>query len=163
MLENLINLVKDNAQNLVVNNAQVPNENNDAVINETGNTIVDGLKNALSGGNLSGVMSLLGGKEGIANNPIVGNIISGLTQTLQSKFNIGGDAAANVANGLVPQVMDNLVSKTNDPNDNSFDLQGILSNIGADKLGNIGDIIGNITGGNSEDGGGIGGMLKNIF
>lgn len=164
MLDSLINLVKENAQDLVVNNAKVPNENNQDVINETGTSIVDGLKSAVSEGNLDGVMGLFNQKGGIMDNPIVGKIVSGLTDTLKSKFNLDGDEASNVANKLVPDVMDKMATKTNAPEDNGFDLQDILSNAGAGNLGDIGDLIGKFTGGgDSKDEGGIGGMIKNLF
>ena len=43
MLDQLLDLVKNNAQDLVVNNSEVPNEHNDAVIGEATNAIHDQL------------------------------------------------------------------------------------------------------------------------
>lgn len=167
MLDSLINLVKENAQGIVVDNTNVPNENNDDVINETGNSIVDGLKNAVSGGNLDSVMALFNQKGGgnILENPIVQSIISGLTENLKSKFNLEGGEASTVANKLVPEVMGKMAAKTNEPVDNGFDLQDILSNVGAGNLGDIGDLIGKFTSGSGDgkEEGGIGGMIKGLF
>ena len=58
--------------------------------------------------------------------------------------------------------MNQLVSKTNDPNDNSFDVKTIVSSLGG---ANLGGMIGNMFGGNKNEGesGGIGGMLKNFL
>lgn len=50
------------------------------------------------------------------------------------------DAAAGVACSLIPKVLSSLVEKAKDPNDSSFQ---------------ISDIIGAISGGNSQIGGGI--------
>ncbi|MBK6444053.1 MAG: hypothetical protein IPF81_01695 [Bacteroidetes bacterium] len=46
-----------------------------------------------------------------------------------SKFGIDAGQAQNIVNNLVPGVMSKFVQKTNDPNDNSFDIQGILSSL----------------------------------
>jgi len=46
-----------------------------------------------------------------------------------SKFGLDQGSASSIANKLVPNVMQNLVQKTNDPNDSSFDIQGIFNNL----------------------------------
>jgi len=48
MLENLIDLVKQNAGSAIINNPAIPNEQNDAAINAAGSSIMDGLKNMIS-------------------------------------------------------------------------------------------------------------------
>jgi hypothetical protein len=45
------------------------------------------------------------------------------------KFNLDQGAASNIAGSLVPNVLQKLVSKTNDPSDSSFDIQGIFNNL----------------------------------
>ena len=37
--------------------------------------------------------------------------------------------ASSIATTLIPSVLQNFVHKTNDPNDKSFDLQGILGSL----------------------------------
>ncbi len=164
MLDNLINLVKENAQNIVVNNPNIPNDNNNDVINETGSTIIDELKNAVSQGNFSSVMDIFSNKEGILENPVVGNIINSLTDTLKSKFDIDGGEANNVASRLVPEVVNHMATKTNEPIDNGFDLQDILNNVGANSLGDIGGMIGRfISCSGKNENTGEGGMIKSFF
>jgi hypothetical protein len=46
-----------------------------------------------------------------------------------SKFGLDQNAANGVASNLIPNVLQSLVQKTNNPNDNSFDLQGIISHL----------------------------------
>jgi len=41
----------------------------------------------------------------------------------------GLPAASGIANNIVPNVRQNMVQKTNDPNDSSFDIQGIFNNL----------------------------------
>ena len=173
MFENLLELVKSNAGEAIINNTAVPNEKNDAVVSHTSNSIMDSLKSQLSGGNLSDVLSALGGKSGLTNNPVVGNIISSVSASLMSKFGLSADAANSVTSGLVPKVMDQLVTKTNDPNDSSFDMGGILNSLTGGKTsgmdlsgilngnGNVKDLASKISGGDNS--GGIGGMLGSIF
>ena len=143
MLENLLNLVKENAGDAIVNNPAIDNQFNDAAIGETSSHIIDGLKNEYSSGNIGGLMGLLnGGVQNIASNPIVGNIISSLAATLGNKFGVDATQAGQMAAKLVPTVISQLTSKINDPNDKSFDLQGIISAFG---------------------GGGVGGMIGGLF
>lgn len=163
MLENLLNLVKENAGDLIVNNQAISNDQNDAAISETSSAITDGLKSALSSGNIGSLTDLLkGDSNSLTSNPIVAGIIGNLTTSLASKFNVNEASAGNIASNLIPQVMNQLVSKTNDPNDNSFDVKTIMSSIGGSGLGGM---LGNMFGGNKNEGesGGIGGMLKNFL
>jgi hypothetical protein len=46
-----------------------------------------------------------------------------------NKFGLDQNAASGIANNLVPNVMQGLVQKTNDPNDSSFDIQGIFNSL----------------------------------
>ena len=170
MFDNLLELVKGNAGDAIVNNSAVPNEQNDAVINHASGSIMDSLKSQLAGGNLADILSTLGGKSGMANNPVVSNMISSVTSSLMVKFGLSNEAASSVSSGLVPNVMTQLVSKTNDPTDSSFDLDGILNSLTGGKTqgmdltsmlsggGNIKDLAGKFSGT-----GGIGGMLGNLF
>ena len=173
MFENLVELVKSNAGDAVINNTEVPNEHNDAVINHASGSIMDSLKSQLAGGNFADVLSTLGGKTGSTNNPVVSNIISSVSSSLMAKFGLSSAAAASVSSGLVPNVMNQLVSKTNDPNDTSFDLGGIFNSLTGGKTqgmdlsnllsggGNLQDIASKFTGG--ANAGGIGGMISNLF
>ncbi len=55
MLEQLLNLVKEQAGNAVVNNPAVPNEHNDGVIAEATSSITGGLQQELANGGLQNV------------------------------------------------------------------------------------------------------------
>lgn len=173
MFENLLELVKSNAGEAIINNAAVPNEKNEAVISHTSSSIMESLKGQLGAGNLSDVLNTLGGKAGLTNNPVVSQIISSVSGSLMSKFGLSADAAQSVTSGLVPKVMNQLVTKTNDPNDSSFDLGGILNSLSGGKTqgldlssllsgnGDLKELAGKISGGSNS--GGIGGMLGGLF
>ena len=129
MLENLINLIKEHAGDAVINNPAVPNEQNNAVISEAGNSIVGSLKNMISQGNIQDVMNLFHNSGNVGSNPATQNITGNFVQSLMNKFGLDQNAANGVAGNLIPNVLQSLVHKTNDPNDSSFDLQGIISHL----------------------------------
>ena len=171
MLENLLNLIRQNAGSAIINNPAIPNEHNDAAISEAGSSIVDGLKKMISGGNTQDVVNLFNHQGGdIASTPAAQQLSGGFIQNLMDKFGMDHGAASGVAANLIPQVLQNLVHKTNDPNDNSFDIKGILSHLtgGQGQAGgglDIQSLIGQFTqGGNSNaGGGGIMDTIKGLF
>ena len=148
MLENLINLIEQHAGTAVINNPAVPNEQNNAVIGEAGNSIVGTLKNMVSQGNMQDVMNLFHNSGNVAANPATQNITGNFVQSLMDKFGLNESAASGVASNLIPNVLQSLVHKTNDPNDSSFNLQGIISQL---------------TSGQGAAGGGILDKIKGMF
>ncbi len=134
MLEELFNLVKGNATESVVNNTDVPNENNNAVIAEATNTVASGLRNMVAGGGLQSILSLFSGGQqqgsnNLLSNPIVNMMVGHFSGKLMSKYNLGGTQASNVANNLIPNVLSDLINKTNDPNNSSFSIEGLLNSL----------------------------------
>jgi uncharacterized protein (DUF2267 family) len=138
MINNLINLVKEHADDAIINNSAIPNEKNNEAINSTANSIFNVLKNQASGGNLNNVMGMFNNSSSNLNSTISNNVVTDLMQ----KFNLDNTQANQIAGNLIPKVLDSFVKKTNDPNDNSFDLQDILKNIGGSNSG-IGGLLGN--------------------
>jgi len=157
MLDNLLSLVKQYAGDAIVNNPAIPNERNDEAISTATSSIVDGLKNAVGNGNVGDIMSLFNGGN-IANSGILQNIQGGFVGDLMNKFGVDPNTASNIAGNLIPTVLNQFVNKTNDPNDSSFDLQGVLSHVGGGNL-DVQGLIGKFTGG-QQGGGGIMDTLK---
>ncbi|MFN8286669.1 MAG: hypothetical protein U0V74_07955 [Chitinophagales bacterium] len=154
MLDQLIKLVAENAQDAIVNNNAVPNQFNEAAISETTNTIQNHLSQAVSQGNLQDVLGLFGNAQNMGTNPLVGNIVSQLSGNLSSKFGVGGTDAQGIAAQLVPLVLGQLVSKTNNPNDSSFNINDIMSNLSGGK-GASGIDFGNIVSQMQQGGAGV--------
>ncbi len=150
MFEQLMNLIKGHSQNAIVNNPDVPNEHNEAVMNEAGNSITGTLQNLMANGNIKSVMSLFGGQQAnVSDHPVTQQISGNFIQNLMSKFGLNQQQATNVSDGVLPQVMNNLVKKTNDPSDNSFDIQSIFNKLsGGNTNGmNIQGMLSKFTGG----------------
>lgn len=142
MLEELIKIVKENAGEAIINNPAVPNKQNEEAVNTTAGSIFDSLKGMISGGNLESVTSLL---QGNGSQETIKNISDSAVGSLTSKLGIDSTAASGIVQNLIPVVMNKFINKTNDPNDKSLDLQGILDSL---------------TGG---DAGGVFGMIKGFF
>jgi len=158
MLENLLNLVRENAGDAIVNNPAIPNHRNEEAIMEASNSIAGGLQNMLGGGGLTDVLKLFGNKGGDLNsNPVTQNLSGGVIQNLMNKFGLDQGAASNIAGGLLPSVLQSLVQKTNDPNDSSFDIQGIFNSLSGGRTGglDVQGMLGKVTsGGLDRDGDG---------
>lgn len=137
----------------------------------------------ISGGNISDIMKMFSGQQDPADNPVTKEVSGGLIQNFMNKFGLDHGAASGVANNLVPDVMKNLVNKTNDPADSSFDIQGIFNHLsggtasgfnvrslldkfkggGGEGHSGLQDLMQNITGGSTNSGGGIMDKIKGMF
>lgn len=128
MLENLLNLVQQNAQEDVVNNPQIPNEHNNSVMQDVAGSIMSGLGSQLASGNLQGVLGMFsGGGNNVSSNPIVTSIVSSAAGSIASKYGINPQIASSIVASLVPKVMSSFAAQTADPNNSNFDANGILS------------------------------------
>ncbi|RYZ24849.1 MAG: hypothetical protein EOO10_19785 [Chitinophagaceae bacterium] len=162
MLQELFNLVKNVAGQSISSNQDIPNEQNDEVVAEATNTVASGLRNIVAGGGAQNLLSLFDGqgKQGLLSNPIVNMMIGHFSNKLINKFGIGPNQANNMASGLIPSVLENLVNKTNDPNDSNFTLDKLLNSITGGQMpqeqsnGGLGDMLGHLAGGQSRAGGG---------
>ena len=160
MLENLINLVKENAGDAIINNPAVPNEQNDAVIAAAGQSLQGSMQNMILQGKLQDLLSLFhNGVGNTATNPSVQNISTDLIQNLSDKFGFNQSTSSGIASNLIPGLLERLVSKTNDPADNSFSLQGIIGHLTS------GEGLSNLLGGLTENktGEGILDKVKGLF
>ena len=160
MLDQLIKLVQQNAGETIVKNQDIPNERNNEAIQEVASQIFNGIKGQASQGNTQDLLGMFQSSgSSVSNNPMVSQIISNITGNLASKFGISPQAAAGIANSLIPMVMNQFVNKTNDPDDKDLDLQDILKNVTGKS--NVGDMLSQFAGG--KDGGGMGNVLGNLF
>ena len=140
MFEQLMNLVKQHSGEAIINNSAVPNEQNEEVMQTASGSIMDTLKGMMSGGGAANVLNLFNNQNSdadVSNHPVTKNVSSYLISTLMNKFGLGSDKAGGIASMLIPMVMSKLVSKTNDSNDSSFNLQGIFNSLSGNKTSGI--------------------------
>jgi hypothetical protein len=160
MLERLIKLVQENSADDIVRNPEVPNEFNNAAVQDIAKQILNGLQGQASKGNMQDIMLMFqGSPASISGNPVVSQLISGATRSLSTRFGVSPQAASLITNSLIPVVMKQFVNKTNDPNDNDFDLQDFVKNVTGKS--DVGDILSQFTAdkGSKE----LTGALGNIF
>lgn len=174
MLQELFNLVKGSAQETVINNPELPNEQNNEVVAEATNTVASGLRNIVAGGGLQNLLSMFGGGgqqsgKSLLNNPIVNMMVGHFSEKLMSKYKMGGAQASNISNSLIPDVIGNLINKTNDPGNSSFSLENLLNSITGGRSAeiaqeqqantnagfNLPDLISQFGGGGQSGGGGL--------
>lgn len=174
MLKELFDLVRGNAQETVVDNPEVPNEYNNEVVAEATNTVASGMRNMVAGGGLESLLQLFKGgntgKKGLLQNPIVNMMMGHFASKLMNKYNMNNNQANSLSGNLIPNVLSNLINKTNDPNDNNFSLENLIGSITGNKSrlsdngsgGGIGDLLNRFTGGGGGNDSGGGGMLDII-
>jgi len=141
MLQELFNLVKSAAANSVINNPDVPNEQNNEVVAEATNTVASGLRNVVAGGGVQNLLEMFGnkktGKTGLLSNPLVTMMIGHFANKLMNKYRMGSGQANNVANSLIPSVIESLINKTNDSNESQFSLDALLNSITGGQSGEV--------------------------
>ena len=189
MFDQLLNLVKQQAGAAIIDNPAIPNERNDEAVGDVAGSITGGLQQALAGGQFKDVLRLLGGQGGdLQTNPLAGQLSGNAVSSLMEKFNLNQGQAGSIVSNLLPGVLNKFISKTNDPADNSIDLQGIFSSLtggttngldlqgllgkvtqgGLDKDGDgdtdLNDVMNLVRGGASQQGGGgMMNMVKGLF
>lgn len=161
MLENLQNLVRQHAGDAIINNPAIPNERNEEAVADASSSIISGLKSAAASGNTDILANLFnGGSQNTLTSPVTQNIQSGFIQNLINKFGLDHGKASQIATGLIPTVLQKFVHKTNDPNDNSFELKSVIGSLTGGQ--GTSDILSKF-GGNDNEGGAMGkikGMLS---
>lgn len=163
MLDQLLDIIKQNAGEAIIKNSAIPNEKNDAVIHEIGSSLAKGLAQAAASGNLQDVAGLLKNGSNItalASNPLVNNIVSEVVKQVSAKFNLPVSTVQSIATSLIPTVLSQFSKKVNDPNDHSIDLNTVITALGGKGSIDIAGLAGQILGGGGKSKGGLlGGLL----
>ncbi len=181
MLDQLLNIVKQFGQDTVVNNPEVPNDENQNVMADASKTIANGFQNILAGGGFQNILDLFkgggssssqassgGGIGGLLKNPIVTMMIGYFVSKLINKYKMSPSSASNVANSLIPNALNGLIQKVNDPNDNNSTLDNLIGSLtGGGGQSNGGDsplqdILGTLTGGGNGGGLNIADIIGNL-
>jgi Bacterial protein of unknown function (DUF937) len=174
MLEQLMGLIQDHSQDAIVNNPAIPNEHNNDAMQTILGAITGGMQQQAQsgGGGLAGLAGLLGGQAGnggggLMSNPIVAGIAQQAIGGLMQKFGLGNGAAAGIVSQVLPGVLGSMISKTNDPQDSSFnmtDIMGVMAD-GKVDMSDIMNIAGKFMGGGQQQqaAGGLGGLLGGLF
>jgi len=168
MLDQLVKLVEQNAGDAIIKNQAIPNQFNNAAIQEVAGSIFNTLKSQAAQGNLQQVAAMFQGgtsQSNLANNPMVKQMIASVAGNFAAKFGVSSAQAQSIVAGLLPTVMNQLVKKTNDPKDNSFDLTDVMRSVSGNNNLDVTSIIGQLAGGNAKSNplGALGGLAGKFF
>jgi len=157
MLEQLLDLVKNFGKDTVVENPQIPNEQNNEVLADATKTITSGFQNVLAGGGLQNILDLFkgggttggSGAAGLLKNPMVTMMVGHFISKLVGKYNMSPAAASSVANNLIPNVLNGVITETNNPANPGFTLDGLIGSLTGGNGGGsqLQDILNQFTGG----------------
>lgn len=148
MLQNLIELIKENAGEAIINNPAIPNEKNNAAIETAAGALFKALKGTTKTGGVNSIKDLFQEGRDVNSNPVVNNISNNVAGELMKKFGLNKGAANGIVAMLIPIVLNKLIKKTNDPKDNSINLESVIGSLvtGKSGLGGLGNILGSLKG-----------------
>lgn len=157
MLEQLMDLVKNFGKETVVENTEIPNEQNNEVLADATKTITSGFQNVIAGGGLENIMDLFkgggtsggNGVTGLLKNPMVSMMVGHFISKLVGKYNMSPSSASAVANKLIPNVLNGVITETNNPENTNFTLDGLIGSLTGGNGGGsqLQDILNQFTGG----------------
>ncbi len=144
MLEELMNIIRQQGQQSVVANPDVPNEQNEAVMQEASASITGQMQDMLQQGGPGAIKNLFEGvQSGDVNHPAVQGMANNFAGSIMDKFGISGSAAKALAISLIPMVLSKLMHRAKDPNDSGINIGSILGSlVGGGAAGGLGSIFG---------------------
>lgn len=143
MLDNLINLVKQQFDSNSASPSAVIN-NKEAAVQNAGSSIVDTLKNAASSGRIKELLAFFNSGDGsLASNDLVKEATGNFANSLQKTQGIDITEAEKIASQVVPNTMSQFANQTADPSNNSFNLQDVFNQLTNGKTSgfNVQDLI----------------------
>ncbi len=144
MLDNILNIVKEQASNLISGDKNIPENKKQVAVDTTAQTVVNELKNQLSSGNISQITNLFGGGSSTGGNSVINSIQSAVSSALTSKAGLNSSTSTSIASTIVPAVMSLLNKKSNDSND-SFSIESLVQSFTGDAgSSNSGGILGKL-------------------
>ncbi|MDV3308559.1 MAG: DUF937 domain-containing protein [Cyclobacteriaceae bacterium] len=161
MIDQLKKLVENYAGDAVIRNTEVPDEKNAEAIDAISSGIEEGLQNEVRQGKYEQFISMFQGGQSLSGSPAVSGVMNSVVANLSSRLGLSPQVSQSIAASLIPMVMNGLVNKTNDPDDNDFDLQDMLTSFSGKEGLNVNDLLGKLSGGSKA--GGVGDMIGKIF
>lgn len=137
MLDQIINLVKEQGTEYFKKQTNVPNEQAETAAETAGESIFEGLKDQVLSGNLEGVKDLLSGNSNMnSSNPIVKQITDMFVSKLSGKSGISTETAESASQEGIPNLLESVIAKfkSTDSADSGFDVTELAKSIMGDKI-----------------------------
>ncbi len=157
MFDQLIQLIKENAGAVIDNDPNIPADKKQEVVGISKEAIVSGLQGMLAKGDIKDVLKVFSGNSGqITSSPVTSQINHTLEENLSQRLGLSSSQASGLASSIIPMILGKLVSKTNDPSDNSFNIQDIFNQLSNGKTSglNVESLLNKFKGGLDQDGDG---------
>lgn len=156
MIEELFNLIKNNASEAIINNPEVPNEMNEQAMAIAHNSLIDGLR-GFNADEMSSLQSYVQADNFEAPNQQMSMLSDGMGKGLMEKLGLNGGATKAIIALLLPILLKKIFSGGS----NNAANNGVQSEGGFD----MGSILGSILGGGqgaAPNAGGDNGILGNL-
>lgn len=174
MLDQLMQLAQTNISQALQGNAQIPSEQHEQIASTAGESIIQTIMQQVGGGDMSGIMEMLNGKDTDANNPVAQSFSNGIIQNLVEKNGLSSGAAQSIATMIIPIAMNMLNGKVSEAQSGGIDIASVLSNFtgGGNASSNsanmVGGLLNNFLGGDKNSASnnaasGITNLLGNLF
>ena len=132
MLDQIVNLVKEQAMSQFINQTDVPNEQAEVAAQAAGESIFETITSQISSGNIAGITNLLTGGNSQINvsNPIIQNVMNTLARKLMGN-GISQDTAQSASSSVIPNLMEQVIGKFTSPakKDAAFDTESLISSV----------------------------------
>ncbi len=132
MLNQIVNLVKEQAMSQFINQTDVPNEQAEVAAQAAGESIFETITSQISSGNIAGITNLLTGGNSQINvsNPIIQNVMNTLARKLMGN-GISQDTAQSASSSVIPNLMEQVIGKFTSPakKDAAFDTESLISSV----------------------------------
>ncbi len=157
MFDQLTQLIKENADSLINNDPNIPSDKKEEIVGVSKDAIVAGFQNVLAKGGIKDVMKIFSGNDSqISNNPVTSTINQAFEENASQRLGLSSSQISGLASSIIPMILGKLVSKTNDPSDNSFNIQDIFNQLSNGKTAgiNLESLLNKFKGGLDQDGDG---------
>ena len=152
MYQELMKIIQNASQDVIASNPEIPAGQEDAVMAEAGNSVVSTLQNMMANGQANQVLNFFGSKgNNLQGNPVTNAISGTFINNISRRLGINPQIAGAIAAVAIPLILKRFLSKTNNPQDNSLDIQDIFNTISGNKTSgiNLPDILSKFSGGSA--------------
>lgn len=158
MLNQLLELASNNLNGISKGIPELTDLDSQQVSSITSKTVVNTILEQAKKGNLGSLKEMLSGNETENGNETVKGLQNSVTNQLQSKLNISGQSAQQLAIMALPIIMNMMNSKVKNAQNGGFDINSALNNISSKKGGLISSVLGMLGGKNQNSK-----MINNII
>ncbi len=162
MFNELLELAGKNLNGISKDIPELTDLDSHQVSSITSKTVVNTILQQAKKGNLGSLKEMLSGTETANGNQVVAGLQNSVTTQLQSKLNISGQSAQQLAVMALPIIMNMLNSKVKTAQNDGVDINSALNKISSKKGGLISSVLG-MFGGNNQNSKMINNILQQLI